>query len=128
LYFISSKIPLLHVVFFALREREREKGGVIAGCYNVFPSMSYVSISRIKNFRMKSIFVFFFPGPPDMAKFFGIHLIPECRKLQKIRRFFKIQLILNINITQGGAWRSIWKVRVPTRVAFFTWTVASGKF
>jgi hypothetical protein len=43
----------------------------------------------------------------------------------EVKSFHKA--LLQPPIHSSFPWRSLWKVKVPTRVAFFTWTAALGK-
>ena len=43
----------------------------------------------------------------------------------KVSGFY--QVFLNANV-QSFPWRSIWKSKIPSRVAFIVWTAALGKF
>ena len=50
--------------------------------------------------------------------------IPNKHKGFRVRDFYKI---LVGNTLLGFPWKSIWKQKIPSRVAFFVWIAALGK-
>ena len=50
--------------------------------------------------------------------------IPNKHKGFKVSDYYKI---LVGNTILGFPWKSIWKQKIPSRVAFFVWTAAKGK-
>ena len=51
--------------------------------------------------------------------------IPNKHKGFKVSDYYKI---LVGNTILGFPWKSIWKQKIPSRVAFFVWTAALGKY
>jgi hypothetical protein len=50
--------------------------------------------------------------------------IPSCKGKFKVRSFYRILASREAN---PFPWKSIWRTKVPLRVAFFAWTAALGK-
>jgi hypothetical protein len=50
--------------------------------------------------------------------------IPVQKKSFRVKSYYKV---LSSPIQSSFPWKSIWKVKVPPRVAFFVWTATLGK-
>uniref|UniRef100_A0A2N9HC19 Reverse transcriptase zinc-binding domain-containing protein n=1 Tax=Fagus sylvatica TaxID=28930 RepID=A0A2N9HC19_FAGSY len=50
---------------------------------------------------------------------------PSCRGLFEVRSFYTT--LISPNPPGTFPWKSVWKAKVPSRVAFFVWTAALGK-
>jgi hypothetical protein len=46
------------------------------------------------------------------------------KEIIEVKSYYKV---LSIPIQSSFPWKSIWKVKVPLRVAFFVWTATLGK-
>jgi hypothetical protein len=51
--------------------------------------------------------------------------LPTRSGLFKVKSFYKVLTTRN---TQVFLWKSIWKAKVPIKVASFAWTAAQGRF
>uniref|UniRef100_A0A2N9IAI6 Reverse transcriptase domain-containing protein n=1 Tax=Fagus sylvatica TaxID=28930 RepID=A0A2N9IAI6_FAGSY len=50
---------------------------------------------------------------------------PSCRGLFEVRSFYNT--LISSHLPGIFPWKSVWKAKVPSRVAFFVWTAALGK-
>jgi len=53
-----------------------------------------------------------------------MYWIPARKKSFEVKSYYKV---LSSPIQSSFPWKSIWKVKVPPRVAFFVWTATLGK-
>jgi len=57
----------------------------------------------------------------------GVHQLcwkPSSKKIFDVRSYYKVY---NSNTLLSFPWKTLWKLKVPTKVSFFLWIVALGR-